>query len=303
MRRRELIAGAVARATVGGGPGETFGVNIGSELRLAPWRNRLLAAYREAGLGWLRVWYNWSNLEPTPGQYRLTGVREELALAKRYGFAVLFVLWGTPRHAGGLVGGGAQPEPRAFERYCWTLRRALAGLVDAWEVGNEPNLTKYFLGSAREYVRTLAVAYPVLRDSGPVVAAGPSGAAGPEHWDQLIAAGLEDWCDRVNLHPYRRHPEQVLRLVDRFQLRVRKPLWITELGLDTSGGEQAKADFLARTFPALAERAERVFWYRGLQGTGFHRLHFGLVEANRERNTLLRLPAYEVLAGIAGAQE
>lgn len=303
ITRRALIAGGLAAlaAPAAAANPQFYGLNVGTELSRSELAPKLLALYYQAGVRWLRVWYNWASLEPQPGVYDFAGVRAALDVARRAGMRVLFVIWGTPAHAGdGRL--AAMPDLRALSEYCKQLRVQLAGSVDAWEVGNEPNLKKYFIGSAERYVATLAAARVALAGSGPVVAAGPSGSAGLDYWLALAEAGLEDHCDFANLHPYRAKAAQVLTLVDRFQQVVRKPLWITELGLSDRLGEQAKAHFLSTTLSKLGGRAERVFWYRGLQGKGLHALRYGLVEV--EGPGLIRpLPAYTAYEDLTRSRE
>lgn len=270
-----------------------FGLNIGTELNWQTWRDQLFMLYSDAGIRWLRVWYNWASLEKQPGVYGDDWTLASLWMAKNLGFKILFVVWGTPPHAGnGDL--GSMPNPTALTNYCRWLKEEYGDLVDAWEVGNEPNLTKYYSGSPVQYVNTLATAYRVLRGNKPVVAAGPSGAATPDYWNALLSNGMERHCDRVNLHPYRNQPRQVLHMVDQFLNRVNKPLWITELGLATNvGGEQRKADFVSQVLPALTTRAEKVFWYRSIQGDGLHPLDYGLMEADRKTSQVTPLPAYQ----------
>jgi Glycosyl hydrolase catalytic core len=304
MKRREaLVLGCTAVSTlaspVQAAQSDFFGLNIGTELSLGRFNRGLLTRYWAMGVRWLRVWYNWSSLETELGAYQSQGIANELRLAKSQGFKILFVIWGTPSHAG--TGDlAAVPDAERFGRYCLWLKTAFVGLVDAWEVGNETNLSKYFAGTPKQYVETLAIAYDRLRSSGSVVAAGPSGAAGASYWQALFDSGMEAHCDRVNLHPYRQRPEQSLKLVDDFMKFARKPLWITEIGLSSDRGEVAKANFLKELMPQLASRAERVFWYRGLQGAGLHPLRFGLIEGDRAQGTLVQLPASYAYARCAG---
>ena len=269
-----------------------FGLNIGTELSWKSWRGKLLPLYEALGCHWLRVWYNWADLETQSGNYQGSSVQEALQLAKKSGFRILFVVWGTPAHAGkGDI--ASVPDTQALANYCNWLKTYFGDLVDAWEIGNEPNLSKYYLGSPASYIKTLATAYQVMQGDKLVVAAAPSGAATTRYWQELLESGLEQHCDRVNLHPYRQQPRQVIRLVDDFLQRVRKPLWITEVGFSSNNGnEQAKAAFATELLPLLATRAEQIFWYRGVQGKGLHPLRFGLVEVNRATGKVAPLPAY-----------
>lgn len=304
MKRREVLAIGCATLAAVADPGQAvqphfFGLNIGTELSFGRFNRTLLAKYRKAGVQWLRVWYNWSSIEGEPGVYRAEEIGRQLRFAKAEGFHLLFMIWGTPAHAGnGDV--GAIPNGKSLAGYCHWLKTNFSGLVDAWEVGNEMNLSKYFAGTAQQYVNTLAVAYASLRGREPVIAAGPSGLADAKYWRALLDSGMEDHCDRVNLHPYRQHPDQVVQLVDEFRRLIHKPLWITEIGLSSDRGEATKAAFLAQLLPQLASRAERVFWYRGLQGEGLHPLRFGLLQGDRLHGTLVPLPAYYAYARCAG---
>jgi hypothetical protein len=280
-------------------PADYLGLNVGPELSWNGWRDKLIPLYQQANVRWIRVWYNWASLETSPGVYNLNAVRPALQLAKDPGFKVLFVIWGTPKHAGA---GTLESLPRlsALADYCAWLRDSLSDWVDAWEVWNEPNLTKYFTGSPAQYVETLAAAYEVLRGRVPVVAAGTSGAAKSDYWQALLSSGLEQHCDRVNIHPYRNKADEVVQLVDAFKSLVSKPLWITELGYSTDqSSEETKAAFLAKVMPLLTSRVETLFWYRGIQGEGLHPLRYGIVAGNKATGVVTPLPAYQAYVTFA----
>jgi Glycosyl hydrolase catalytic core len=273
-----------------------FGLNVGSELGWKSWRGKLMPLYQQLGVRWLRVWYNWSDIEAQKGNYQAAPVREALQLAKNKGFRILFVVWGTPAHAGSGKA-SAVPEALAFSKYCQWLQSYLGDLVDAWEIGNEPNLERYYAGSPAEYVGTLATAYQVLKGKGLVIAAAPSGAAKPHYWRSLLDSGLEQHCDRVNLHPYRQKPRDVVRTVDNFLEIIHKPLWITELGVAANhGNEKGKAEFTTEVVSHLTSRVEQLFWYRSVQGKKLHPLRFGIIEADRDSGKVTPLPAYYAYA-------
>lgn len=270
-----------------------LGLNVGTEMSWTARRDGLIPYYKQAGVKWIRVWYNWASIESEPGRYDFNYVYSPLKLAKDNGFLVTFVIWGTPDFAGsGEL--AAMPKLAAFERYCTWLKSELSEVVDAWEVGNEPNLSKYFLGSPQDYVQLLAHAYEILSGDTLVVAAGPSGASKPDYWQALLDANLEAYCDRLNLHPYQKNPGRVLNLVDDFKSRINKPLWITELGLSTEvNGEDGKADFTAILLSELQSRVETLLWYRSIQGEQIHPEQFGLLAVDKASNEITALPAYD----------
>lgn len=278
---------------------EYLGLNVGNELNWTRWRGKLIPYYRNAGVRWLRVWYNWETVETEPGQYDRDYLLPALNLAKMNGFRICFMIWGTPPFAGN-GGLNAVPDQQALRNYCLWLRSTLDSVVDAWEVWNETNLDKYYQGSPEDYIQTLATAYEVLAGEGPVVAAGTSGAAKPAYWQAMIDAGLEQHCDRVNMHPYRDRPDQVVALVDDFLSRVNKPLWITELGLSSDKyDEQAKAEFVEALLPLLSDRVETLMWYRSIQGKGMHPLRYGLLDVDKPTGQIAQLPAYQAYQSFA----
>ena len=113
--------------------------------------------------------------------------------------------------------------PRSSRRYgpqgsLWAERPDLPRVpVRAWQVWNEPNLTRYWSEQpfARSYVRLLRAADAALRAADPgatVVLAGLPN----ESWTALrriYEAGGRGHFDAVALHPYTRRPRDVLRLV------------------------------------------------------------------------------------------
>jgi len=233
--------------------------------------------------------------------------------AARRGLPVLPIVTGTPGWAGRRPGDETSPprDPRLYAAFLTTLlgrygpRGSLwaehpelpARPIRAWQVWNEPNLTRYWTPPrrqtfARSYVELLRAAHGAIRRADPgarVVLAGLPN----ESWIALrkvYRAGGRRYFDAVALHPYTGKPRNVVRLVElaRREMRrfgdVRKPVWITELswpaakgktentsGFETTDAGQARrlADavrLLARARGRL--RIERVFWYTWLSEEG-----------------------------------
>lgn len=51
----------------------------------------------------------------------------------------------------------APPSPSTAEVWFKSARKASAGAVELWEVGNEPNLTNYWNGTLKDFVLTIAI--------------------------------------------------------------------------------------------------------------------------------------------------
>jgi len=229
--------------------------------------------------------------------------------AARRGLPVLPIVTGTPSWAASRPGDETSPprEPRLYADFLRTLvarygpRGSLwaehpeltARPIRAWQIWNEPNLTRYWTpprgqGFARGYVKLLRAADRALGAADPgartILAGLPN-----ESWLALRAiyrAGGRRAFDAVALHPYTGKPRNVVRLVKlaRREMRrsgdARKPVWITELswpaakgktrntaGFETTDRGQAQrledgVRLLARARKRL--RIERVLWYTWL---------------------------------------
>jgi hypothetical protein len=111
----------------------------------------------------------------------------------------------------------------AFARYCGALAERYAGRIIAYQVWNEPNLDREWLGrtpSAAEYVRLLAACHAAIKAADPaavVISAGlaPTGTYSSQvipddvYLIQLYDAGLGDYYDVLGLNApgYRSPPD------------------------------------------------------------------------------------------------
>jgi hypothetical protein len=233
--------------------------------------------------------------------------------AARRGLPVLPIVTGTPGWAASRAHDETSP-PRDTTLYADFLRTLVARYgprgtlwaehpevaarpIRAWQIWNEPNLTRYWTpprgqGFARGYVKLLRAADRALKGADPgsrtILAGLPN-----ESWKALrrvYAAGGRRAFDAVALHPYTGKPRNVVRLAE-FARRVmrrhddgRKPIWITELswpaakgktrnttGFETTDRGQAQrltegVKLLARARKRL--RIQRVFWYTWLSREG-----------------------------------
>lgn len=229
--------------------------------------------------------------------------------AARRGLPVLPIVTGTPSWAASRAGDETSP-PRDPALYADFLR-ALVGRygpagslwaehpeltarpIRAWQIWNEPNLTRYWTppkgqGFARGYVKLLRAADRALEAADPgsrtILAGLPN-----ESWIALrrvYKAGARGSFDAVALHPYTGKPRNVVRLAElaRKEMRRfrdgRKPLWITELSWPAAKGktknttgfettDRGQATRLSEGLRLLARarkrlRIERVFWYTWL---------------------------------------
>ena len=255
-----------------------------------------------------------------PSAQRRAGRRPDLRAfdavvlaAARRNVSVLPIVTGTPGWAARRRGDETSP-PRHARLYARFLRALVARYgpsgslwaehpevpaqpVRAWQIWNEPNLTRYWtpprrVGWAPSYVRLLRTARRALRDADPGARAVLAGLPN-ESWTalrQIYRAGGRRWFDAVALHPYTGKPRNVVRLVRyaRREMRRfgdrRKPVWVTELSWpaakgktrNTAGFETTDAGQAARLGDAVRRLAaarrrlhiERVYWYTWLSREG-----------------------------------
>ena len=193
-----------------------------------------------------------------------TALDAVVAAAAARGLAVLPVVQCAPAWAARTPGRHhrrRRADPATFGRFLaalagrygprgslWAERPDLPRVpVRAWQVWNEPNLTRYWSEQpfAPSYVRLLKAADAALAAADPgatVVLAGLPN----ESWTalrQIYEAGGRGHFDAVALHPYTRRPKDVLRLVRSRAREMRQrgdgrtPVWLTELSWPAAKGK------------------------------------------------------------------
>ncbi|HWK27104.1 MAG TPA: glycosyl hydrolase [Solirubrobacter sp.] len=271
----------------------------------AEW-DRLAGSGAEA----VRAAVYWSQIEPEPGALRFDAADALILAAAQRGLTVLPVLQGTPGWAAKRPDDFASP-PRDNEDFARFVT-ALVGRygpngslwaqhpevprqpVRAWQVWNEPNLTRYWNAApwAPPYVALLKRAHRALKAADPgsttVLAGLPN-----ESWTALraiYAAGARGAFDVVALHPYTGKPSNVVRLVQYARKEMSKrrdsrlPVWITELSWPAAKGktlqhggfettERGQAERLTSGLRLLSRerkrlRIGRVYWYTWLSHEG-----------------------------------
>jgi hypothetical protein len=273
----------------------------------APEWDRMAAS----GVESVRTAFEWSALQPAAGAAPDFSSTDPIVLAAAaHGLGVLPILVGTPAWAALNPGDPASPPrdpsalaalvPALVARYgphgsLWSEHPEVrARPIRAWQVWNEPNLTRYWDAPrwARGYVAVLKAVHAALQAADPgsqtVLAGLPN-----ESWLALRAiyrAGARGSFDVVALHPYTGKPRNVIKLVRFARREMRRAhdrlrtVWVTELswpaakgkthgipGFDTTDRGQARRlrkgiRLLARDRRAL--RIGRVYWYTWLSAEG-----------------------------------
>lgn len=253
----------------------SYGVCNGLPAYMAP-----LAA---TGLRWVRLGgFSWANCEAQPGVRDYSAAETGLASAEREGLAVVGMINGNPGWA--TTSGSRLAPPKdwtAWERHVEQVVARFRDRVHVWEIWNEPDIEEFWTGSAEEYVELLKHAYAGAKRADPgclVMSAGLDGS-GEVFLNRILGLGAGEYCDLIGAHPYAGSSSLAayrLRLMRRILTfhHLAKPLWVTEVGWQSGGwkggpgmvaSEEAKGARLRESYPPMAEQADIVCWYKGVE--------------------------------------
>jgi hypothetical protein len=235
-------------------------------------------AAAEAGVGWERILFYWSELQPAgPEDWNGYHVPDEwLDLAADEGRQVVGLVKHTPAWAtDGPPGCGVPshldlPVDDSGNLWAALVRRLVqiyAGRVDRWVIWNEPDIEpnafgSEWCGSMEEYYRLLKVAYLAAHQANPDVKIHLAGATtwhNPAYFRDFLDVAVQDpeasehgyFFDVISLHIYFRTETipEILRATQATQAArgLEKPIWINETNapsnLDTPYWELPDANF------------------------------------------------------------
>lgn len=240
----------------------------------------------------------------TRGEYRgrpfyrtnWTQTDQYAALANLYGVRILANLYATPWFIADCPAGTERADayrcpPSDLPRYKEMVAEVAArytGVIDVFEIINEPDTAFAFYGNAQQYARTLAAAADGIHGANPAARVAIGGVArisDTKFTDAVLAAdpSLPAKIDISTIH-LRTSARAAATLVDRWRQYftshgIDGPLWLTEFGYpaDTAfqfdakyrGGEVAQAAFLEATMPGIVGAgAEMMFVTQRDWGSG-----------------------------------
>ena len=216
-------------------------------------------AAAEAGVGWERILFYWSELQPSGPQdwngYHVPG--HWLDMAAQEGREVIGLIkhtpaWATDGSAGcGVPRGLDLPVDHPDNLWAVFVRRvvsAYAGRVDRWIIWNEPDIAVgtygfEWCGSLESYYRLLKVAYLAANEVNPRVKihlAGLTTSHDPHYLQRFLAHARQDptgpehgyYFDVVTLHIYFR-TDWVVHVLNHTRATLQaqgfhKPIWVNE---------------------------------------------------------------------------
>jgi hypothetical protein len=232
----------------------------------------------------VRLWDTrtaWLNLEPAQDQWDFAQLDAHLAKARANGVDhVTLVLWGTPRwsaqdtaltDAPWLGPGSAAPPSDLTDwvDYVHTVADRYRGQIDAYQIGNEPNLEMFWRGTNAELIQLVVSAAECIKATDPLAT-----VVGPPFlftqskqlrraiplWHELAVSTTA--IDAWSLHWYPA-PGAAASDLARVIAGAPKPIWLTEVGLPDHGqsAKQQVRDLLATKTAAHRAGVTYLAWY------------------------------------------
>lgn len=182
---------------------------------------------KNAGFGWIKQGIGWRDVESAKGVFDWSPIDRIVQWAQEQELELLFRVDHQPGWARGeCAGPGEQGPPVNLQDYAdflYALASRYQGMIRAYEVWNEPNLSREWCNqqpTAAEYVALLRVAYQAIKAADPgalVITAGLaptteySARARPDviYLREMYIAGAKDYFDVLGVHGagYKAPPE------------------------------------------------------------------------------------------------
>jgi hypothetical protein len=242
---------------------------------------------KQAGIGWIRVDFNWFTLEPGRDKYNWGYMDGVVSAAKARGLEIFATLAYSPSWASGTSNVADPPaDPADWYDFVYDTVHRYSGSIHYWGMWNEPNLDGFFTGEDWQYREW------ILKPGSQAAKAADPGCfvLGPElahlsGWDtalrNILDAGGKDVIDIITHHCYKGDtgwdifdyldpgafhaiwdPAPLMDILD--EEGVDKPVWLTEVGWNTDDvSESDQALYYHQLLWGVHERAwlEKVFPY------------------------------------------
>jgi hypothetical protein len=253
-----------------------------------------LSMVHKAGCSFVVQLFDWSQIEPLPGEYFWEYPDSVVRACQYYRLSLVVRLDQPPDWARVPGAGGFAVEKEAYAAFVSQVAQRYRGRVEAYVIWNEPNLAREWGGRPPDpegYTELLRTAYVAVRNGDPQALVISAGLAPTNHLDQtamddrvylegMYEAGAGEFFDVLGAHPYgfAYPPDDAhgahgglnfARLHDMREIMVsngdgEKPVWATEMGWTTKtvGEEQAwlqvteeqQAAYLAGAFQRAREQ-------------------------------------------------
>jgi hypothetical protein len=225
----------------------TWGISSGDQ-------DRTVAALRDSHARWARLSIQWKAWEPTQGtlaSWEVARTDRAIALTRQSNVHILLDVlnapaWASPTDTDGL--GNIPRDPADFARFMSLVASRYRGQVDAYEIWNEPDVSRFWNGgpNAARYTALLKAGYAAVKQQDPhaLVVSGGLSWDYDKYLNAMYRAGAKGSFDVLALHPYSTGSlsswSSSIRLAHRTQVANGdpRPIWLTEFGFNTSADPQ-----------------------------------------------------------------
>jgi hypothetical protein len=263
----------------------------------------------EAGIGWVRVDFQWSAVELERDIYNWKRYDALLDRLEARGLRVYAGLGSTPAWAtSGSDFSGVPDDPDQWQEFCYRAASRYRGRVDAWGLWNEPNLDRFWEGTRSDYIeKILRPGAAAIRaaDPGALIAAPDLAHLSSAHWDDWLETVIRDAGDVIDVVTHHVYPSYGKAWEITYDLdkkpttpfgspsvrRVLKdtgwwsrPFWLTETGIESAEyGQADQAEFFEKILedwfgPSPEARwIDRIFFYHMNDGPEPSTSTFGIL--------------------------
>jgi len=205
--------------------------------------DKSVALIQQAGAGWVRIAFEWSDIEPEKGRFAFQKYDHILDVLDKHGIKTLGILCYNP--AWRKAEWNAAPIPDDFIAYSTTTVAHFKGRVKYWEFWNEPDSKFYWdpqddMTAYSALLKRLNSAVKAVDPSAQIVMGGMT-ESGPFAIRRVYQKAGKDSFDVVNIHPFvnplKPNAVGTLKGIYTSLMRVmtefgdqNKPIWFTELG-------------------------------------------------------------------------
>jgi hypothetical protein len=237
-----------------------------------------LNAADELGVRYIRVDFNWDQMEPAQNSFNWGPWDNVVNGAVARGMGVFATLAYTPSWANGGKDHTYPPtDVNDWRDFVFRVGQRYADRVDHWGMWNEPNLDDFFSGTAQDYVNKILIpgAEEIVAADPVAIVCAPELAPTPgdfkwNQWMNTVLGQAGSYIDRVTLHEYKDTPAESFQKLDTNVPRMLAKygmsdveVWLTEigwasdrLGEDTQNENYAElvrwvacSDYITKVFP------------------------------------------------------
>ena len=164
------------------------------------------------GVKWARVSFNWITVQDEDGQYQWNYPDVVLnGLVERGITPYVCFHGGHPGFTDNLPPTESQSGMQAWLRFVSAVVERYAGIIDYWELWNEPNYPSFWKPrpDARAYAELVKKTSPLIKklDPGATVIGGSTARVDINFAKDILAFGAGPFIDVFTVHPYNAQPE------------------------------------------------------------------------------------------------